>query len=445
MPPSLFVPSARFPARAPLFAIHGDSIPGASIARFSSTVRTYSYRGPSAWLAALTHQRLRTRPDLNFGVFGETTTQMRARTDQVARSDADIVIMFGGGRNNLTGTVNQAMFDTFVSDHSAMWDQILASGKELWVVPMLTSDWATSSYRDMSFRFMAWLKSQAFYGRKGVVFFDANQYWVNPTSANSAPKTGYSYEGESPTHPNMLGAYHCVKQMAAYANARFPHPGYTMDSVADVYSTDNPLGNLSANGFLTGTGGTTSGAGGGANGTISGSVPSSSVMVHALNGGNFTSITTTLTQPNTADGRPGFKFVIAGTSYTGAGGAQVNNASRVQLRQTLGTLSRFAVGDKIYAECEFAIDANAAQISGIETQLQITDGGVAYVVGDGGTDGDIFPTDAITMTHRTPYHTLGAQPTVVQVEVRAYLRNGAQTNPALGALLSGLVVRKEAF
>lgn len=425
---------------APLFAVYGDSISAAPVARYTSTLKTNSPRGIGYWLPALTGQRVQTRADLNFGVSGETSTQIAARLPNVLGSDASIVITMNG-RNDLSGTIGDALFNNYVAQNQTMWDAILKSGKQVWALPMLSAEITTQTTREMLWRFQAWVKQQAFSGRKNFTVLDPNPYWVNPTDANGAAKSGYAYD-DPDTHPTLQGAYYVTKPIAAWVNNRLPPIGVTCASVADLYSTTNRLGNLSANGMLTGTTGTTSGTGG-TGGAISGNVPTSSVLAHIVNGGSLTNLTTTTTQPTLSDGRPAFKMALAASTYTGAGSSAVNAASRVTLRQTLGTLTRFAAGDKIFAEAQIDIDANAAHCTGIETQLQITDGGTGYVVGDGGCDGDPIPTEAHTVTHRTPSHRLGAQPTVVQLEVRCYLRNGAQSDLALGATVSGVTIRKE--
>ena len=403
-------------ARVPTLAVFGDSVT-ASTAQQNTALLTYNaQRGMQYWVPFLSGRRLRSRPDLNFGVSGNTSAQGLARLQSVVNSDADVVIV-QFGRNDI-GVLTLAQTQ---ANLRAIWDSLLDAGKLVYALPPLPSSLATQANRDALWAIVHWVKSQYAY-RRNMVVIDTELAYVDPLSATSDPKTGFSYDG---LHPTARGEYYTSLKVVQDVTSRFPPPFATFSNASDAYSATNPLGNLLTNGILSGTlAMPTAGLVGGAG---AGNIATSWSVSYSANGGTISGLTTTGTKLTDANGRPGQRIAVSG-SYTGAGSAAVNASTQGLYNQAIAFPGSLVAGDVIRARCEISKAAAATEnITGLELQVVVVVGGVTYRIGDGSSMGDPLPVDAFSGILETPTFTLPGTPTSVTVYLRWYLANGAQT------------------
>ena len=413
---SLLFSSTRNPV--PLIAFAGDSVTYATIAQNTALITNTVNRGLEHWVCGLLKQRVRTRPDLNFGISGNTSTQLLARIGEVAACDADFVCVLIG-TNDLGGTINEALFTTYQSNMRAIYQALSSAGKFVVFVPILPRSLADTAMLKMMWRFIRYVRSLQYAGWRNFIVADPSLEYVDPTSATAAPRTGFAYDG---LHPDVPGAHAVGGVIATALGPYIPaSPGAEMASVTDVYdATYNPTGNLLTNGILDSTGGNL-----GSNGA--GAIAASWTYGFGSNGGTITSLVATGSKITLANGLPAQRTVLSG-AYTGASGGTLDNATVVTFSQSFGSFTNFSIGDVLQASIDLDVAADASrQISIMELRLGVTMGGQAYVNADGGGFGLPMPVGAWSTRLLTPKLTLTAVPTVVTVGLRVYLLSGANT------------------
>lgn len=405
-------------SRVPLIAFAGDSITYATIAQNTALITNTVNRGLEHWVCGLLKQRVRTRPDLNFGISGNTSTQLLARIDQVAACDADFVAVLIG-TNDLGGTINEALFTNYQNNMMAIYRALNAAGKFVVFVPVLPRSLVDDATRQMMWRFIRFVRSMQFMGLRNFIIADPSLEYVNPTSATADPRTGYAYDG---LHPDVPGAYAVGNVIASALTPFVPSvAGAEVASATDIYNaTYNPTGNLLTNGILDSTGGNL-----GSNGA--GAIAANWTYGFGSNGGNITSLVATGSKITLANGLPAQRTVLSG-AYTGASGGTLDNATVVTFSQSFGSFTNFSIGDVLQASIDLDVAADASrQISIMELRLGVTMGGQAYINADGGGFGLPMPVGAWSTRLLTPKLTLTAVPTVVTVGLRVYLLSGANT------------------
>lgn len=417
--PEYYGALARTGTRAPLMLVNGDSVLASTIGANTSLLTMNNQRGMQFWVPFLTSKRVRSRPDLNFAVNGRTTLGLLDNIDASLASDADYALIQIG-----TNNIGIYTFEETIAHLQAIWQAYLSAGKQVIALPPLPRDLATQANRDLLWRIIRWIEERRYSGVRNFTVIPTAAAYVDPLSATSAPKTGYSYDG---LHPVARGDYYTSKKVAEYFNAILPPPIETFASVADAYhATQNPTGNLLSNGILDGTGGTVGGLDSGAS---AGSFATSFQYSVSDNGGVLGALThtgTKITHP--VDGRPGQRIRIEGTGYTGAGSATLNASSVCLFNQIFASFTDFSVGDTIRGRGEIIKAATATEcLTGLELQLFMTIGGQTNRRADGSSFGDRLPVETFSGTFETPPITLTAVPTAAQFGIRAYLANGVNT------------------
>jgi hypothetical protein len=267
------------------------------------------------------------------------------------------------------------------------------------------------SSRDQVFRRNRWIQSlPGTYPRLKVV--DCSYAYCDPTSATSAPRTNYSYDG---LHPKAQGMFAVAQQVANWINVLYPAPGIATPSKVDAFSVDNPNGNLLTNAlYLTATGGTVSGQ---ATGTAAASWTCGSAAASTF--------VATVSVPTGSDGQNRQQFVL-GTSGTWA------STSLFSFTQS-PTVGNFAAGDVIDAMLEFEVDAGLANVAGISLVQRATMGGtlMTYESGYAGAiPGDDFPATAFSGVLRAPLMPITAVPTTCDFQARIYIKGAGTSTPA---------------
>jgi hypothetical protein len=340
----------------------------------------------------------------------------------------------------------QQLFDRYISAITKILETLLTAGKEVILIPPFTTALADAPSRDAYFRMIAWCKSLAFAGHRGLTVIDCSHVLVDYASATSAFKTEavsaaqLTYDG---THLT-LGAYYVAKELwNKVFQYRTSFPGFPVTNIMDVYSADNPRGNMLANPGLTGTGGTRTGTGG-TSGAFSGDTPTSWDLQINLNGGNFTALTVAQTQGAVADGS-GRTFWKAGISVsapiTSAGSALIDACSGIIMRQSFSSFANFAAGDILEARAAIDVDAANVKISAVELRLDATDSAGNKIAASLPYMGDDYPQDATELVMRTPPLRLVSVPTVLRWSVRTYPKPGS-VSPVGGVRISAPSLRK---
>jgi lysophospholipase L1-like esterase len=183
---------------------------------------------------------------LNAGVSGQRARDIVNRIDEVLALDFDLIIVDAGTNDMITETKEsiQAMREKIVS-------RLLDAGKIVILLPILarsTVKWpAGGSERAKAH----WInhKSRAFAERNNRChIFDWNGPWVDWTSKDGIPHSGFSDDG---THFSVPGGYAVGKAVAEYLRCFLSPPmeqHWPRDDRFDA--VDNPLGNIAPDTFV---------------------------------------------------------------------------------------------------------------------------------------------------------------------------------------------------
>lgn len=379
---------------------------GDSITALATSVNTAgNYQGCIGFLGQvpyLTRQRVRFRPDLNFGVSGQTSVQIAARVaDVVAAKPAVCTVMAGTNDSAANGITSAA---TTIAALASIYDALQRAGIIVIAIPITgrggVRPWEDQSHRDRSLFVNQWIRSQRL-SRPGYFVADATLAFSDPASAIFPPRAGYVDDG---LHPNAIGGYAIANQVATIINQIFPDPLATFGCPADVYSATNTTGNLVTNGLMTAAGGSISGA----TGTVPGSL-----TLDATGAGGATVVSARNTL---ADGRGELQVTISGTY----------NAAFPGIYAT-GTLNagNFSVGDTIEASVEMDIAAGNVSLANSSLLIATTQNSVSRQSEDFNNAGsgliDLMPSAALSGVLRTPPLVLTSAPSSVKVQLRMLL------------------------
>lgn len=427
-------------SKARVMAVLGDSI--MAIKASNTANNTYNpARYPSFWIAARTGRRVHIPQDANFAEAGYTTTDVLDNIQPAVDYNAGVYYVAVGTNGSAGGVYN---YDLMISELGQIYDALLPLGAIVVAQTILPRNIATAATRNTLQRVNLWIKSQDQVRHRNFHVVDPVVNMVNPLSATWQAKTTPSVYTYDDTHPKTQAAFVVASPGVALINTLIPPVAPALASVADVYdATSNPGGNLLANGILDGTGGTTSG-GGGSGGTITATGVATGVIAqHAINGGNFTGLTSTWTKDTMADGRPAQRVVVSG-SYTGVGSA-IDVGSQIALRiDKTSSFEDYGVGDVFRLEADVEVAAGTEGIASLECQLTFTIGGQNYIIGDGsGFPGDLIGGEAWNGSFRTPDFTLPAGTiTLVRCCLRIWLLTGSGITAVLDAKIGGFKLSK---
>lgn len=349
----------------------------------------------------------------DFGVSGNTTTQMLARVDDVLAARPDICIVHGGTNDINGGTISPT---TTISNLDAIYDALIAAGITVIAIPILgrTTPALTSTKRNYGQQINDWIRRNQ-ETRKGLIVVDCGLAFDDPTSTTWAERSGYTADG---LHPNQLGAYYIAKKVVAALDVLFPSFNIPVTSPADAYhSTENPYGNR----LETGTG-----MFGGTSGSISTGDASGTVATGwTLTSSNLGGATCVASKVTLADGRNAQRITLSG-NYTGN--------DRWALLSCGATAGNFAAGDTVETMVEAFVAAGNASIEAIVLRQYITDGGQNYFYQDGMPWATgALPTEAYNPIFRTPPRTLGAIPTNVLIYIYIQFVDVAAVSTAIAA------------
>lgn len=220
-------------------------------------------RGYAFWAQTLCDARVEFPQALNFGVSGETSTQILARVAQAANSAADAVVVLAG--TNDFGAADLP-YATTIANLTAIIVALRARNKRVLLMTVPPRGHPTSHFFSGAadpkllrlFAVNTWIKRTASQMR-GVSVIDAWGSIADPASAYGDFLAGMVNSGDV-AHIISSSAYQIGKLLAAEFTRLYPPIDWLPKSNTDLYdATSNPVGALNANPMMLGTAGTLSG------------------------------------------------------------------------------------------------------------------------------------------------------------------------------------------
>jgi len=342
-------------------AVLGDSISNQNIA-----TDDFSENGFAVWASVLSNGGLVFSPSLNFGVSGDTTTQMLARISSVVAAAPSYCTVLGGTNDLGTGAGDATVsYATITGNLQTIYTTLLNAGICVIAIPILPKAGLNLSTTKTALlnRVNEWIRRYCMSSTSNIVLADPFESLVDYTKTTGEPIGGYAGGVTSVTvdgtHPNKRGGYLFGKTIVDALGSRIAPMRTIMQSPADAYdATYNPTGNLLANGMFSGTAGTNST---GSSGSVGGSWTASRA------GGTTGTIVASKTSKTLSNGQtvPQQTLVV-----TAPAGSSIETLGLTSASITTG----FTAGvDTIYGELEVGV-------SGITADSVI---GVEYTIGDG--------------------------------------------------------------
>jgi len=380
-----------------LFAVLGDSRTANSFALSGKATQPRAY---PFWVELFSRGAARFVGDWNFGIAGQTTTQILPRAAAAAATDADAVVI-------LCGT-NDAYGAATLQNIQAMVDTIVAAGKYAVVVSELPRGLAGAPPWSPERILQHWKVHQgleAMAEQEGVRVVNAMLHLLDPSSSIGDFYPGYSYDN---LHLNCVAAMRVGKAISDALSDLCCIPAPLLLTNVDKYSaTDNPTGNLVANGLMQGVGGEVEGS-------AAGSV---ATAWRASSTAELPAVASKVVRENGVEWQ---QLSFAGTA--------TNTAQLAQLYFDIDP-STISVGDVVEFAAEIEVDAGSVEMYGPDMQLLV--GGVTTVsVGynRAETATSAMPSDAYTGVYRSQPYTFAAAPASLQLSVRCQGKQGVRTS-----------------
>lgn len=409
----------------PIVAIHSDSQGENGVVQGTATATYQSDRAATAALPAVTMGRIDCPMHLNFG-FSAQSVRLGERIQPILDSEANTVLMMASN-NFLLADAAAVNLQRFKDCYSEWLDRFLKAGRKVWLTTPFNKQQATQQARDILIDAQRWVMQQK--GRhENLQVFNLFPAMVNPLSTDYNFRSGYSPDA---LHMYSLAWLNAQQPLVDYINSEFPIGEAACVSAVDLFTANNPRGNLNANGILDGTSGNTTGS---ASVVISGSnIPTGwSFQGVPGAGGDLSGLTATISVGTAPDGRP--EFIIAFTgAFTGSASGSI-----IRLINNSLDLSKFAIGDMVQAGGDMALESHTTGcIAGLGLVARATMPviGQQTVIDGYATPSDTLPS-AISFRRKTPLYkrdgrtpALGivAAPTAADTWFAIYLKSGAQT------------------
>lgn len=400
-------------------AVLGDSRVAGGWQSTSNGGATSLLENPFAWAAFLSGGRVSFPSALNFGVSGDTTALVLARTEAAVAAataaGASFMVVYCGYNDRKPGT--PVDYATTIANYAAIADLIVGAGLMLiWVADTPVGDTTYTSARlsgtQLAYHMAVhtWLMDRRHEPFEFVA--DPWPYMADQTSANGDAIAGMTYDG---VHLSGLGAADAVgRALSEQIAVMFPPVSPVQVSNADVYSTDNPRGCALVNPGLSGTSGSI-GTGG------SGSLPTSWVAPATPSGISavFSIITT--------GGRKQMQAVYSGDA--------AENSFHQPWRQDVSVgAGGVAVGKTYELWWPAEWDASPANIAHISVAIDATSGGASReTLGNTQPSINAFPVTAKSGVFRTEPFTLPVNTTAVRCRMNVQFKGAATSSLTLRA------------
>lgn len=351
-------------------AIAGDSITANNSS--SSLLDVMSNHGYWTWANIFSGHRVEFPKTNNFGIGGNTSTQLLARINTVIAAQPGICLV-GIGGNDYTAGISLA---TTKANLVAIWDALKAAGIYVIALPILPRGPAYGTYTTEHKAFVSQVNQFIFASARVRPNFEAVDYLpvcYDYVAMDGTAKAALQHDG---THPAQFGAFTVGAPISkVIERIAPPRTGDLFTNPSDVYSASNPYGNLVANGLLAGTTGTKSN---GATGDVATnwalSMSSSSIGMTCVGSKEAHPTVTGLER----------QVITVGGTLTANGQAIFSQTINYNAS------SGYQPGDTVEAICEVEV-VSSSNISGISLDIRNQDGAssLSYAV-DGTTYGTAY-------------------------------------------------------
>lgn len=268
---------------------------------------------------------------LNAGVSGQTLAQIINRVPMLYTQYNPQLVVLDAGTNDMGPLSKEAIH----AGRTWIVEYFTSRGVPVVLLPILsrgTGSWASGSAERKK---AAWVnaRSRAYaQAENGVYFYDWNRKWVDFSSADGVPRSGFAPDDIHFSTPSGVAV---GEDFALFMQSILPEPSPRVWSPGDKFdATHNPFGNLLTNPFCTGTGGT---PGTGTTGSIS-----TGMRVEVSSG----AATVACTKETRADGRGDYQVMTVTPGAT---------ASLIYFRtSTADTAHSFAAGT--WVQASIAVD-----------------------------------------------------------------------------------------
>lgn len=359
---------------APLIAFEGDSRTANGLF-ISGNTTEYSCHGSQYWVPFLLGGRAETRPELNFGVSGNTTADLVARVDSVIATckaaGVGLLVVWVGTNDAIQSfdfvSVIKPNLEILKAKYQAagftiIWVQETTRGSAAF-----TAQRYTATQQKIAERIVNWIDAQRFALRSYVA--DARESVLDMTTAFGDYLPNLTYDG---THPGGDGSLRISTVIAATIapllspNSRPSLPAGDWDAYDVTY---NPTGCLHASPMMLGTGGSIS-AGGAT--SFTGNVPTNWTAAGASAAG----VSVVCSKVTASDGLEWAQMAISGTPTSSGCFISFNS----------GSFHASAVaGDVIESVARIQVDAGWSGIGALRHRTTATVSAVGYASdwGDG--------------------------------------------------------------
>lgn len=407
-------------------AIVGDSQVAFNYDAVAAGNVSQSTRGFSFWAQFFSTTGMRSPVNMNFGNGGWQSPDIVAQLLQPAiNTGAGTITTLMGTNDRATNSggpnATALTLDQSKAAYLTAASMILGAGRRwILIIPFPRAAPSALSGQQLNFHvgLRAWILT-TFSNDPRIRIVDMWGQFALADGSLFAPTPAIGVDG---LHLNING-YSIVGQAVATAfDSFFPAYSLLATSNADVWSADNPAGNLIPNGMLTGSGAASSGG-------ATGVMPSFSV----LDGGSATGWTVAGSKV-TANNIEQMQIAVSGTPTT---------ANPVfSLRQNVTSLANFAAGDTVEGlmAVEWDDNANLINMQGIFAQLTFNDGAGRNMTAGGASSITPFPLGAKKGVLITPRITLAATPTVGVLYLQG--KGTQNANSAITLRTSRWMVRK---
>lgn len=419
------VPSVR----GPLFTAVGTSFEdgaGRDIKPpLTTPSRAYMNDGWLTWFRILTHQRINLPVEYILGSSGARwntpdtgiKAQLRAVRNLSPRPDYCII----GGEPNDIGDSRS------YTDIKADWVEGVSYVIDLGITPVVctTIPRGTNSLSATQLATLIRMnnfKREFCYLNRNVILLDPWRYMADQASASSSAISGMIKTSDN-LHPATIGAFWWGKAATDIFNSMFPQRWTNFLTTADLYSADNPTGNLlfsgAANyGMMAGTGGPQT-----ADGGLTHAGSTAAGVTNVRSGSSTCTWTHSKENPRTDDGRANGERQVEQIAATSGG-----DADEVYNTRITPTFANFNVGDLVYAQCSIEVSVAPVRVTALELYTLQTRPTNSYTAIDGSLNSStagFLPAVTWQGAMRTPPFEIQSDATAMQLNVRARLDTSA--------------------
>jgi lysophospholipase L1-like esterase len=340
-------------------AFLGDSIMRDGLNNTADETRNAN-RGFTFWVPFLTSQRYSSPQALNFGISGQTSTQIAARVSDVVASGAGVCVVCAG-TNDITGGLTTAQTQ---SNLAAIYDALAAAQILVIALPILPRTLLTEPQYSFPQKINDWIQQQGAV-RPGFRYIYPFTF-SDPYSLSFSPRPDWTYDG---LHPKAIGAFAIATPIAEYLNTLIPYSAPEIRSVTDYWNPSNLRGPVNPNPMVAGVLGTL-GAG------ITGAVADAYRVQAFANGGNISSLAVTCSKSIALRTEIENQRIVVGGTATGGFDTCV-------IFDLLSSVPNVVAGDTIELMADIEIPGATIGVSGVEAYLAAEMNGVFKWVKDG--------------------------------------------------------------